>query len=110
MCFESIENRLQHSVKKDFSDLSTDQRLLYEYTKDIGSAKVDEKYSSWKIGPLHHARWLTPTIRLLAVYIREESPSGNLFKLVHHIVKVYAPSWFETKSSYKPHESPRILF
>ena len=30
---ESIENPLQHSVKKDFSGLSTDQRLLYEYTK-----------------------------------------------------------------------------
>ena len=86
------------------------QRLLYEYNKGIGSGKVYEKYSSWKIGQLHHARWLTLANRLLAVYAREESPSGNLIKLVHYIVKVNAPSWFEIKSSSKLHESPRILF
>ena len=51
--FESIENSLQHSVEKeDLSNLSSDQRLLYEYTKGIGSRKLDEKYSSWKIGQL----------------------------------------------------------
>ena len=111
IAFESIENPLQHSLEKeDFSDLSSDQRLLHEYTKGIGSGKVDEKYSSWKIGQLHHARWLTLAIRLFAVYTREESPSGNLNKLVHYILKVYAPSWFEIKSSSKLHESPRKLF
>ena len=111
IAFESIENALQHSVKKeDFSYLSTDQRLLYEYTKGIGLEKVGKKYSSWKIGQLHHARRLTLAIRLLAVYTREESPSGNLIKLVHYIVKVYASSWFEIKSLSKLHESPKILF
>ena len=69
--------------KEDLSNLSTYQRLLCEYIKGIGSRKVDEKYSSWKIGQLHHARRLTLAIRLLAVYTREESPSGNLIKLVH---------------------------
>ena len=107
IAFES-KNHLQHCVEK--KDLSTDRRLLYEYTKGIGSGKVDEKYSSWKIGQLQHARWLTLATRLLAVYTREEFPSGNLIKLVHYIVKVNAPSLFEIKSSSKLHESPKILF
>ena len=85
------------------------QRLLYEYNRGIGLGKVDKKYSSRKIGQLHHARWRTLANRLFAVYTREESPSGNLIKLVHYIVKVYVPSWFETKSSSKLHEFPRIL-
>ena len=67
-------------------------------------------HSSWKIDQLYHARWLILAIRLVAVYIREESSSGNLIKLVHYILKVYAPSWFEKKSTSKPHESRRILF
>ena len=87
IAFESIENPLQHNVEKeDLSDLSTDQRFLYEYTKGIGSGKVNEKYSSLKIRQQHHARWLTLAIRHLAVYTREESPSGNLLKLAHYIV------------------------
>ena len=75
--------------------------------KGIGSGKV---YSPWKIGQLYHAAWLALAIRLVAVYTREESLSGNLIKLVHYIVKVYAPSWFEIKFSSKLHESRRILF
>ena len=112
IAFESIENPLQHSVEKeDLSDLSTDQqRFLYEYTKGIGSGKVNEKCSFLKIRQQHHARWLTLAIRHLAVYTREEFPSGNLLKLAHYIVKVYAPSWFEIKSSSKLCEYPRILF
>jgi len=112
IAFERVENPLKEGLEKEeyFSDLSTDQRLLYEYTKGIGRGKVDEKYSSWKIGQLHHARWLTLAIRLLALYTREESPSETLIKLVHYIVLVYAPAWFEIKSSSKLHESPRILF
>ena len=99
---ESIENPLQHSVKKeDFSGLSIDQRLLYEYTKEIGSEKVNKEYSSWKIGQLYHAAWLALAIRLVAVYIREESPSGNLIKLVHYIVKLYAPLWFASLMRYR---------
>ena len=72
--------------------------------------KSGRKVLFLEIGQLHYARWLTLAIRLLAVCTREESPSGNLIKLVHYIVKVYAHSWFEIKSSSKLHESPRILF
>ena len=42
--------------KEVLNDLSTDQNLLYEYTKRIGVGEVDQKYTSWKIGPIHHAQ------------------------------------------------------
>ena len=47
------------------NDLSSDQRLLFEYCKGIGSGRVDDQWASWKIGPLNHARWLTFAIRIL---------------------------------------------
>ena len=31
--------------------LSSDQRLLYEYTVGISRGKVDPRFASWKIGP-----------------------------------------------------------
>ena len=39
--------------------LSSDQRLLYEYTVGISRGKVDPRFASWKIGPLNQARSLT---------------------------------------------------
>ena len=96
-------------AEKVLNELSTDQRLLCEYTKGIGVGEVDQKYASWKIGTIHHARWLTLASRLLAVYSLEKFPSENLIELVHYIVKVYAQNWFAFKSS-KLHESPRIPF
>ena len=71
---------------------------------------MDKEYSSWKIGQLYHAAWLALAIRLVAVYTREESPSGNLIKLVHYKIKLYAPLWFEIKFSSKLHEFRGILF
>ena len=110
--FKPIENPMKTILVAEevLNDLSTDQRLLHEYTKGIGVGEVDQKYACWKIGLIHHVRWLTLTTRLLAVYSREKSPSENLTKLVHCIVKVIAPNWFAFKSSSKLHESSRILF
>ena len=80
------------------NDLSSDQRLLFEYCKGIGSGRVDDQWASWKIGPLNHARWLTLAIRILCVYSRETKPTPTLKQLVYFIVQVYAPTWFEIKS------------
>ena len=109
IAFESIENPLLHSVEKKIWAL-TSVIFMNMHTKGIGSEKVDQKYSSWKISQLHHAKWLTRAIKVFDVNWREESPSGNLIKLVHDIVRVYAPSWLEIKSSSKLHKSSRILF
>ena len=110
--FKPVENLTKTILvfEEVLNDLSTDQHLLYEYIKRIGVGEVDQKYASWKIGPIYHARWLTLATRLLVVYSREKSPSENLIKLVYYIVKVYAPNGFAFKFSSKLHESPRILF
>ena len=107
IAFMSIENPLKHDVEKE--DLSIDQRLLYKYTEEIGSEKVDEKYSAWKTGQLHSPRCLNLAI-LLSIHEKNLQLNGNFIKLDHYVIKVYSPSWFEIKSSSKLHESPRILF
>ena len=37
---------------KDMDSLSSDQRILNEYTVCISRGKVDPTFASWKIGPL----------------------------------------------------------
>ena len=110
--FNPIETEVNTNFIPDnvLNDLSSDQRLLFEYCKGVGSGKVEEKWAAWKIGPLNHARWLTLAIRILCLYTRQLQPSLTLKKLVHYIVKVYAPTWFRIKASSKFHNSPSILF
>ena len=56
--FSAVENPLEfHFGMKDMDSLSSDQRLLYEYTVGISRGKVDPRFASWKNGPLNQARW-----------------------------------------------------
>ena len=90
--------------------MSHDQRLLYEYCIGIDNGHVIDRWASWKIGPTHHARWLTLAIRILCLYTRQSKPSLKLKKLVTYIVKIYAPTWFEIKKSSHLKDSPQIIF
>ena len=83
---------------------------MFEYCVSISSGEIDKSLVSRKIGSLCHSRWLTLAIRLLALYTREKKPNETLKKLVCYIIKVYAPAWFEIKTSCKLHETPKILF
>ena len=91
---------------KDMDSLSSDQRLLCEYTVDISRGKVDPRFASWKIGPLNQARWLTLAIRLMCLWTRGAYPqnlSTKLYSLINFFVNVYAICWFDIKTSNKFH-------
>lgn len=109
--FPKIGSPLLSMVDKD--TLNSDQRLLYEYTVGIASGEVDPQYASWKIGPLHQARWLTLAIRLMCLWTRGAYPkeqAATLRKLVKFIVEVYATSWFEIKTDNKFHNQQLYIF
>ena len=91
-------------------DLSTDQKLLYDYWKAISTGHLPEDVMSKKAGELFHARWLTLAIRVLMFYTRAEKPSQNLKILVDFIVKFYAPFWFRIKRSKNFTEGPSVIF
>ena len=99
--FSAVENPLEfHFGIKDMDSLSSDQRLLYEYTVGISRGKVDPRFASWKIGPLNQARWLTLAIRLMCLWTRGAYPqnlSTKLYSLINFIVNVYAICWFDIK-------------
>ena len=99
--FSAVQNPLEFNLgMKDMDSLSNDQRLLYEYTVGISRGKVDPRFASWKIGPLHQARWLTLAIRLMCLWTRGAYPqnrSTKLFSLINFIVNVYAICWFDIK-------------
>ena len=57
------------------SDLSTDQRKLYEYCVGISKGFISKKFLAKKPGKIFHARWLTLALRIMMVYVRTDKPS-----------------------------------
>ena len=113
--FSTISKPLDSILKIDeiHDDLSCDQRLLYEYTVGISRGKVDSRYTSWKIGPLNQARWLTLAIRLMCLWTRGAYPqrlTTKLHNLINVIVIVYASCWFEIKRNNKFHIKELYIF
>ncbi len=108
--FESIETCMIELPPDVVKDLSTDQRMLYQYTLGISEGKIDPVWASRKCGPLNHARWLTLSIRVLMIYTRSIKPSLKLIKLVKFVVKIYSPTWFRIKGASSLAEAPAIVF
>ena len=90
-------------------DLGNDQRLLYEYYKAVTTGKISEKWLGRRIGPMTEARWMTRSIRVLALYTRKQNPSDSLIDLVKFIIHIYVPGWFSIKQS-KLHIIPSVIF
>ena len=113
--FENISGELDDMKfpEETLKDLSSDQRLLYEYVIGISQGQVNPKYAAWKIGPLNHARWLTLAIRLMCMWTRGSYPArlnDKLQQLVQYIVQVYAVNWFEIKRHSKFHHQQEYIF
>ena len=48
---------------------------------------------------------------VISLYTREKKPNKTLKNIVRYIIKVYAPAWFEIKTSSKLNdEAPETLF
>jgi len=78
------------------------------YYIGINNGNVEEPWSSRKIGPLNHARWLTLAIRLMCLFTRMKKALINLKRIVKFIVTVYVPAWFSIKPA-KLHNIPQIV-
>jgi hypothetical protein len=89
--FASIAGNLE---PVDVSDLSSDQRYLYEMYISISEGKVSDAMANRSPGNMNHARWLTTGNRVLRLYVASETPSENLVSLTRFIMDVYVPMWF----------------
>ena len=99
--FEIINTSVEDLDKSVWTDLSRDQKLLYQYVKAIQSSLVIDRLSIQVAGPIDHSRWLTLAIRLLQIYTRTAPPSSGLKMIVTYICQVYAPMWFLIKAQSK---------
>ena len=95
---------------KDMDSLSSDQRLLYEYTVGISRGKVDPRFASWKIGPLNQARWLTLAMCLWTHGAYPQNLSTKLNSLISFIVNVYAICWFDIKKKVTSSITSKFIF
>jgi hypothetical protein len=94
--FRAVQSNMTDT---DFSDISTDQKYLYELTKAVMDGDCSESLSLRDPGKLCHSRWLTTANRILRLYVSTENPSKELQILAEFIVKVYAPMWFSIKNN-----------
>ena len=80
------------------ADLSDDQRLMYRYSRAVDDGVLSADLARTKPGPLNHARWLTPAIRVLVLYTRTATPTPALASMATFIQQVYVPVWFGIRS------------
>ena len=108
--FEIISTGLDDLDVSVWSDLSRDQKLLYQYVKAIHSGEVSDRLALQVAGPIDHSRWLTLAIRILQIYTRTADPSSGLRIIVTYICQVYAPMWFLIKAHSKFTQGPSHIF
>ena len=109
--FEAIPSPdLPHLPPEVVRDLSRDQKILYQYLQAVSTGQLTTSVAQQVPGKVDHARWLTLAIRVLILYTRTEEPSPGLLRIVLHVVRVYAPMWFQIKSNPKFTNGPKHLF
>ena len=105
----SVGKELHDMPEYILSQLSTDQKYLYQIVRMIRTGNLDHSVLKQIIGCLNHSRWLTTGSRASRVWVSilPFSRGSNTYKslkvIVTYIVSLYAKMWFEIKCS------PRLL-
>ena len=91
MLFLEKVNPLPKAV---LQEMNNDQKYLHE--DDLPS---NLEFLNYLLQPrkLHNARWLTLANRILRLYVSTTNPSEQLYSLVHFVINLYAPAWFQVK-------------
>ena len=76
------------------SDLSTDQKYVYEICQAVCSGSCSQKLSNRNPGKMAHSRWLTTASRILRLYVATQVPSEQFVALSEYVLEVYASFWF----------------
>lgn len=107
--FEPVPSGIGSIPENVIDDLSTDQRLLLEYSRGVAEGKISTRFVHHRIGPFCQSRWLTFAIRILALYTRTNAPNKTLKTLVIFIQRIYSKYWFEYKKAKSFLDGPKIL-
>ena len=83
------------------SDLSTDQRYLYEICQSVINGSCSEELGRRNPGKIAHSRWLTTANRILRLYVSTVNPSPAFQLLTTFIVQAYVPVWFANQEEAK---------
>lgn len=70
------------------SDLSADQKYLYDMCKAISGGSSSNSLANRSTGTINHARWLTLANSILRTYVGTQTPTRELIILSTYIVKV----------------------
>ena len=97
--FELISADVIDITEEHSSDLSSDQKYLFEMYKAVSIGVCKPSLLSKKPGKMAHSGWLTTVSRALRLYVSTENPPENLQLIVEYIMQVYTPMWFKIKQS-----------
>jgi len=91
------------------SDLSTDQRYLYDICQGVIDGTCSEELGRRNPGKMAHSRWLTTANRILRLYVSTPNPSPHFKLLATFIVQAYVPVWFSIKTKPSCKDGPKHL-
>jgi len=83
---------LENFPSVDNTDLSSDQKYLFDMCQVIAAGVCQEDIALRKPGPVVHSRWLTTASRILRLYISSVNPSEQLVTLTTFIIP-FAPKF-----------------
>lgn len=92
-----------------FIGLSNDHKIFVGLIKIIITGKVEDRWTSMKIGPIVTSRFTTTQARCLRRWLSEEAPSFELQRVVHYLVYVWAEVFLMAKHRNTYTEAPRLL-
>ena len=88
-------------IDEDYStDISSDQKYLFEMYQVVSTGVCQPSLASRKPGVMAHSRWLTTASRVLRLYVSTEDPPENLKLVVLYVMQVYTPMWFRIKRQH----------
>ena len=109
-----IDTELVKLPESVVSDLSGDQKLLYNLILTITTDQKVPNIEEYKNGPLYNARWVTFATAAMKAYISKHGLDPENYKklklLVRYIIYVYGPTWFDIKTKPSMSDGPRHWF
>ena len=86
---------LMEIPEKVLKEMSTDQKQCYKLVQAVKAGELPVTMQGMMCGPLCHARWLTTGQRIIFMWTRKHSMTGNNLKVLEMLVKFFLEWYFK---------------
>ena len=108
--FDQIDGKVENYDAAFIKSLNNDSKYFYEICQAIITGNFPDELVYKIVGHVHQARWITCASNILRLYCQTTDPSIWLIKMVHFILDIYVPNFFNIKKNPNITNGSRHLF